>query len=133
MVAEVVELVTAMSWKPWKHAGPESKERILDELADVLAFLGNLVVYVAKETGCTADEIALAYARKANVNVQRAQGQVEGYGYPSPPPQDDATKLSLVEEVAQLRELARAKEVANVIATRARQNINAWPWDNTVS
>lgn len=78
-IKEVIELMDELSWKPWKPRKPIDKVRVADEFADILAFLGLLIIYVMRLTGLTHDELAQAYLRKSDVNMARFNGEVEGY------------------------------------------------------
>lgn len=76
---EAQELAEELGWKPWKKLPEINRERVLDEFADVLAFLGLIATYVASVTDATPEEIALAYMRKSEVNVARLTGEMPGY------------------------------------------------------
>jgi len=77
-LAAVVELAEAAQetyWKPWGRADGtprRDRDRVLEELVDVLHFLGNLLV----AQGVTGPELTAAYLAKAQVNRDR---QVTGY------------------------------------------------------
>ncbi|KEH84569.1 dUTPase [Clostridium novyi] len=70
---EVGELANATRcFKYWSTKGPESKERILDEYADVMHFW----LSVGHTLGFTAKEIEEAYLKKHKENYRR---QEQGY------------------------------------------------------
>lgn len=70
---EVGELANATRcFKYWSTKGPESKERILDEYADVMHFW----LSVGHTLGFTAKEIEEAYLKKHRENYRR---QEQGY------------------------------------------------------
>lgn len=75
LMVEVAEWVQTLDYKPWKNSDlqsdlRESKERVADEFADILAFLGILVVYM-EQFGINTEDIAAAYAAKSAENVRR--------------------------------------------------------------
>jgi NTP pyrophosphatase (non-canonical NTP hydrolase) len=79
-MVEISELVQEFNWKPWKNSTKQlDLPKIADEFADVLAFLGILVVYMQR-VGVTPRMIADAYANKTKINVRRLMGEIEGYG-----------------------------------------------------
>ena len=70
---EVGEFANATRcFKYWSNKPSESKERLLDEYADILHFM----LSVANTIGFTAKEIEQAYMEKHEVNYNR---QKEGY------------------------------------------------------
>ncbi|KNF06942.1 dUTPase [Gottschalkia purinilytica] len=70
---ETSELANATRcFKYWSDKGPEPKERILDEYADVLHF----VLSVGNTLNFTAEEIEEAYIKKHKENYKRLE---EGY------------------------------------------------------
>ena len=75
---EVSEFVNELNWKPWKHTQP-NKEAVLEEFVDVLHFIGTWTQLLLHLGFNTAD-IATAFASKYNVNQERLDGKVEGYG-----------------------------------------------------
>lgn len=78
-IKEVTELMDELGWKPWKPRKVINRERVADEFADILAFLGLIIIYVLKLTGLTFEDLARAYLRKSDVNVARFNGEVAGY------------------------------------------------------
>jgi dimeric dUTPase (all-alpha-NTP-PPase superfamily) len=82
LTGEVHELIDEIGqWKPWKKPKPElNKDRVLDEAADILAFLGNLLAYTLEQVDATPEELSHAYVKKTQINKDRIAGKVEGYG-----------------------------------------------------
>ena len=78
LIIELGELVQELNWKPWKESKSINKERVADEFADVLAFLGIILEYLDR-MGVSPQDIAEQYAVKTEVNVNRFLGNVEGY------------------------------------------------------
>lgn len=79
LVKETLELMDEFpQWKPWKEPKLPNKARVMDEFADILAFLGLLTVYVGALSITPAD-LAEAYVNKTNVNIARFNGEVDGY------------------------------------------------------
>jgi dimeric dUTPase (all-alpha-NTP-PPase superfamily) len=79
---ELMELLQELSWKPWKNTKQIDEARVADEFADVLAFLGIIVVYL-DSLGVPPSVLASAYAIKSRVNVERLLGKVAGYDNPT--------------------------------------------------
>jgi hypothetical protein len=96
MLVELVELVNAVGWKPWKETPPPDPSEVMYEDADVLAFLGNILRYILALPGASIrpHELADVYARVVQRNVARYRGQVPGYNVPR------STKSSTVEDGA---------------------------------
>lgn len=73
-VVELVELMNEMPWKRWTTDVPGKgdihTDRICEEFADVLAFLGILVGY-ARAFGATPEKIADAYIKVSERNIYR--------------------------------------------------------------
>lgn len=67
---EVVEFLQTLDWKPWKNGEQESDERVLDEFADIIAFMGVLIT-ILKAMGFSETDITNAYIRKEQTNVAR--------------------------------------------------------------
>jgi NTP pyrophosphatase (non-canonical NTP hydrolase) len=78
LIREVSELLEEFNWKPWKAEKEINTEKIAEEFADVLAFLGILLVY-AQCVGVFPSMLGRAYADKTAKNVSRFNGEVEGY------------------------------------------------------
>lgn len=79
LIHEVGELMDELAWKPWKPRGAINRERVADEFADVLAFLGLITIYVCRLTGLEPIDLARAYLRKSQVNINRFTGLVDEY------------------------------------------------------
>ena len=75
---ELAELTQELDWKPWKQKERVDVEKVCDEFADVLAFLGLLVVYLGR-LGATPEMLARAYRLKSALNIARLNGGVRGY------------------------------------------------------
>lgn len=84
LIHEVGELADELGWKDWKPVAPANPERLADELADILAFLGILVDYVMQAGDLLATDLALAYRNKVRVNIERFNGRIDGYGVLQP-------------------------------------------------
>ncbi len=78
LITEVSELVEAMVGKPWKDSAQDA-DGVLDEMADVLAFVGVMLDMVRQHTGATAADLALAYINKTGRNLRRMRGAEAGY------------------------------------------------------
>jgi NTP pyrophosphatase (non-canonical NTP hydrolase) len=74
LVVEVAEFIQTIDWKPWtpgefaKFKG--SVERTTDEFADILAFLGLIVLYL-ENMGVSPYDLSDAYVAKTKVNIRR--------------------------------------------------------------
>ena len=77
---EIAELVNETPWKKWKQK-PIDPDRIRDEMADVLAFLG-VWLNILSLWGITVTELALAYDEKNKRNHRRWDGEEAHYGTP---------------------------------------------------
>lgn len=84
VIGELVELADKVGFKIWKDA-PEltdaSKADIADEFADVLAFLGQLMVILYNRTGLSPVDLAMAYHNKSHKNLKRFIGESGEAGY----------------------------------------------------
>ncbi len=78
---ELGELLQELNWKPWKEPREIDKPRVIDEFADVLAFMGILLVYLDRMGVSTSDLVA-GYQKKTDINIQRLTGKVAGYRLP---------------------------------------------------
>jgi hypothetical protein len=68
-VQELAEVREEFSWKPWAKDEPfVNRERVRDEIIDVLHFLGNMLTSI----GVTDEELERAYQMKQEINRQRA-------------------------------------------------------------
>lgn len=80
LIQEINEFINELPrWKPWKREKEVDRERIADEFADILAFLGMFISW-ADQLGISTQDLAEAFIKKSRVNVQRLTGNVEGYG-----------------------------------------------------
>lgn len=80
MVDETMELLHEFNWKPWKTPHELDATRIMKEMTDIIAFNGVLINMVCEAIGTTPLKIGMAYLGTTINNIERAQGQVEGYG-----------------------------------------------------
>ena len=75
MMVEIAEWVQTVGWKPWKDNDSDSHLRehssvVAEEFADILAFLGILMIYM-DNWNIDAIELADAYLAKSVVNMER--------------------------------------------------------------
>jgi dimeric dUTPase (all-alpha-NTP-PPase superfamily) len=82
MIVEIAEWVQTLDYKPWKNHDAtsyitEEENVVAEEFADILAFLGVLVLYMHR-FGITPAMIAQAYVQKSKVNIQRIDAQIGG-------------------------------------------------------
>ncbi|MGB9866901.1 MAG: dUTPase [Bacillota bacterium] len=77
LMHEVMELLDETGYKWWKRKTEVSKERVLDELADVLHFFLSLCLAL----GVEPDEIYQAYVEKNAENFRRQLGLSQKQGY----------------------------------------------------
>jgi transcriptional regulator with XRE-family HTH domain len=75
---EIDELAQELDWKPWKIKDVTSSAKAASELADVLAFLGLLIIYLER-MGLTVTQMARTYESKSELNMQRAMMEVKDY------------------------------------------------------
>lgn len=92
LIGEILELSNELGWKPWRGSAAPSKEKILDEFADVTAYYATLASIVMDRCGVSSDELAEAYMRKLYINLDRARGNVPGY-VPIIPAREDQTPI----------------------------------------
>lgn len=82
LTEEIHEVVREIGWKPWKTPSIPDKARVIEEYADVLAFLGILTVNLAEACAVSPEEfVAQAcaqYARTSQRNVARFEHGQEG-------------------------------------------------------
>lgn len=73
-IVELTEVLNEISWKPWKPARDDiDRQALLTEMTDVLQFWANMINCM----DFTADEVALALAKKWTENRQRiVRGEV---------------------------------------------------------
>jgi dimeric dUTPase (all-alpha-NTP-PPase superfamily) len=68
-VQELAEVREEFSWKPWATDSPfVNRDRVRDEIIDVLHFLGNMLTVI----GVNDEELAEAYQKKQQKNRERA-------------------------------------------------------------
>ncbi len=79
LIAEVVEFVNELGWKPWKLKKEPDVNAVATEFADILAFLG-LLARFAIVAGASPEALAAAYQAKTRLNARRIAGKVGGYG-----------------------------------------------------
>lgn len=79
LTAEIYELLEHFNWRQWKDATEFDPVAAADEFADVLAFLGYVVIFL-NQKGVSTAELARAYRLKSDINWQRLVGKVPGYG-----------------------------------------------------
>ena len=83
LMVETAELLQLFDWKQWKRPMDitgERRARVADEFADVLAFLGYVVLFCERHFGLSPQALADQYARKTRLNAERLAGRVAGYG-----------------------------------------------------
>lgn len=78
LIVETGELIQELNWKPWKEDKQINHARVADEFADVLAFLGIIIVYLDRH-GISPTILSEAYNNKTKINVSRFLGHVDGY------------------------------------------------------
>jgi NTP pyrophosphatase (non-canonical NTP hydrolase) len=71
LVAEILELANELGWKSWKPRQVIDRERVVDEWADCLAFLGTLTAYIISQVGVYPEELIRAYFVKLRENHRR--------------------------------------------------------------
>lgn len=91
---ELGEFLQELDWKPWKTKADVDKEKVAAEFADILAFLGVLLVQLQEGLGIDASDLAIAYKNKSVVNVERFLGQ-HGAAYAQADKISGATQLPL--------------------------------------
>ena len=79
LVVETAELLQELDWRAWRVGKAIDRERVADEFADILAFLGILTMDVMAQAGLTEQDLAEAFTRKTDVNIARSQGKIAGY------------------------------------------------------
>jgi NTP pyrophosphatase (non-canonical NTP hydrolase) len=67
-----------LDWKPWKRKDALDLDKVAEEFADVLAFLG-LFVVLLQHVGLDPDMLAMAYVAKSEKNKQRLLGLAAEY------------------------------------------------------
>lgn len=77
LAGEVFEMAQAIGWKSWKSNPPMTEDQVqvvAEEFADILAFLGRLMILVRRRTGLEFEELAAAYMGKSRKNIARFMG-----------------------------------------------------------
>lgn len=77
MVSELAELLDEVNFKWWKNPRPIDRERVKEELIDILHFF----VSTCLKTGLSADDVYRAYLAKNEENFRRQQGLSDKPGY----------------------------------------------------
>lgn len=72
LIKEATEALDEVGWKWWSAKDHFNRDKFLEELVDVMHFVGALAVL----TGCTDEEWGQLYGAKSEVNRAR---QREGY------------------------------------------------------
>ncbi len=80
IVVELAELLDEVNFKWWKNPRPVDKDRVAEELADVLHFFVSMCLKV----GLSADDLHGAYVRKNRENFLRQEGLSAKEGYRAP-------------------------------------------------
>lgn len=81
IVHELLELADELGWKPWKAHDPPNRDRVGEEFADVLAFLGLLLNHIEEVAGLNQFQLASYYRTKTRVNLARSRGESGEPGY----------------------------------------------------
>jgi dimeric dUTPase (all-alpha-NTP-PPase superfamily) len=72
---EVHEAVREVGWKPWKEPKQIDTTRVVEEMADVVAFMGVLMINLAKACGVPpgrfAGMVGDQYSMTSHRNIQR--------------------------------------------------------------
>lgn len=81
LIAEIHETVNETNWKPWKAQALPKPDRIIEEFADVLAFLGVFAINLAESCDMTPDlfvkKVAEQYYKTSFANLERFRNGVE--------------------------------------------------------
>ena len=72
-IVELTELMDELDWKMWTPPKTLDKDRIADEFADILAFLGIIQWILFHRVGLTSEDLARAYKAKTKENARRAR------------------------------------------------------------
>lgn len=73
IIVELSEFVQTLDWKPWKSKDRLDTERIIDEFADILAFMGIILHYLSLY-GIWPEDLANGYSKKSIENIDRFIG-----------------------------------------------------------
>lgn len=79
MVAELAELLDEVNFKWWKNPKPIDRERVKEELIDLLHFF----VSTCLKAGLSAEDVYRAYLAKNEENFRRQRGLSDKPGYAS--------------------------------------------------
>jgi hypothetical protein len=79
LMTEAGECLNELNWKPWKANHPVDTARVLDEFADIQAFVYLIGDLINQVTGTTPEDLYEAYLTKSQVNRDRLAGKVTGY------------------------------------------------------
>lgn len=79
LIVELAELLQELNWKPWKEPREVDLDKVVEEFADILAFLGYIILWL-EDMGKMPGHLAIAYQVKTEINIERLAGEVEGYG-----------------------------------------------------
>lgn len=77
IVSELAELLDEVNFKWWKNPKPIDRERVKEELIDILHFF----VSTCLKAGLTAEDVYQAYLTKNEENFRRQQGLSDKPGY----------------------------------------------------
>lgn len=77
MLSELAELIDEVNFKWWKNEKPVDKDRVKDELVDILHFF----VSMCLKTGMSAEELHERYLNKNKENFARQHGKSQKEGY----------------------------------------------------
>lgn len=77
---ELGEFINELDWKPWKKHSV-NREAVVEEFADIMAFLGLLMLHLEARYDITVKDLADAYLTKSVKNVDRANGRSGEKGY----------------------------------------------------
>lgn len=80
LTIEASEFANELPWKTWKPGMEFDRDRLVDEYADILAFLGTWVALM-KEMGIDEATLAAAYVAKLERNHARFDGTSGEAGY----------------------------------------------------
>ncbi len=77
ILSELAELLDEVNFKWWKNPKPIDRERVKEELIDILHFFVSLCL----KTGLSAEDVYRAYLAKNAENFRRQQGLSDKPGY----------------------------------------------------
>ncbi|NPV71290.1 MAG: dUTPase [Firmicutes bacterium] len=80
ILAELGELLDEVNFKWWKNPHPVDRERVTEELVDILHFYVSMCLKV----GLSAESLHSAYVKKNRENFLRQEGQSGKDGYKAP-------------------------------------------------